>query len=188
MVKSLSKLKKDTSDAEDTTTAAVEPNNNNTTYANAKSGTKLVTPYRYQTITFETMGYSGANVDVRPYGIAKYHFVAEFDNELGLNEGDMVYLVRYVDNEWLEAEIDSSRRQVPIAFSTLLRIFVMWCMVFDVYFDQLRLKVVFPTSSLHFEGNFSHSTTYIRKSASKLMFFPPRRHKYSLKDPSAFLL
>ena len=122
MVKSLSKLKKDTSDAEDTTTAAVEPNNN-TTYATAKSGTKLVTPYRYQTITFETMGYSGANVDVRPYGIAKYHFVAEFDNELGLNEGDMVYLVRYVDNEWLEAEIDSSRRQVPI---TLLRIFVTY--------------------------------------------------------------
>ena len=122
MVKSLSKLKKDTSEAEDTT-IAVEPNNNNTTYANAKSGTKLVTPYRYQTITFETMGYSGANVDVRPYGIAKYHFVAEFDNELGLNEGDMVYLVRYVDNEWLEAEIDSSRRQVPI---TLLRIFVTY--------------------------------------------------------------
>ena len=56
------------------------------------------------------MGYSGANVDVRPYGIVKHHFVAEFDNELGLNEGDMVYLLRYVDNEWLEAELDSSRR------------------------------------------------------------------------------
>ena len=125
MVKSLSKLKKDTSDAEDTTTA-VEPNNN-TTFSNAKSETKLVTPYRYQTITFETMGYSGANVDVRPYGIAKYHFVAEFDNELGLNEGDMVYLVRYVDNEWLEAEIDSSRRQVPITYSKLLRIFITLC-------------------------------------------------------------
>ena len=111
MVKSLSKLKKDASTDEDTT--ANEPNNN-TTYANAGGGTKLVTPYRYQTITFETMGYSGANVDVRPYGIAKYHFVAEFDNELGLNEGDMVYLVRYVDNEWLEAEIDTSRRQVFI--------------------------------------------------------------------------
>ena len=70
----------------------------------------LVTPYRYQTITFENLGYSGANVDVRPYGIVKHHFVAEFDNELGLNEGDMVYLIRYVDNEWLEAELDSNRR------------------------------------------------------------------------------
>ena len=71
---------------------------------------KVITPYRYQTITFENLGYSGANVDVRPYGIAKFHFVAEFDNELGLNEGDMVYLLRYVDNEWLEAEVDSDRR------------------------------------------------------------------------------
>lgn len=70
----------------------------------------LVTPYRYQTITFENLGYSGANVDVRPYGIAKYHFVAEFENELSLNEGDMIYLIRYVDNEWLEAELDTNRR------------------------------------------------------------------------------
>lgn len=74
------------------------------------SNNVLVTPYRYQTITFENLGYSGANVDVRPYGIAKYHFVAEYDNELSLYEGDMVYLVRYVDNEWLEAELDSNRR------------------------------------------------------------------------------
>ena len=58
----------------------------------------------------KTSLYSGANVDVRPYGIVKHHFVAEFDNELGLNEGDMVYLIRYVDNEWLEAELDASRR------------------------------------------------------------------------------
>ena len=68
--------------------------------------------YRYQTITFENLGYSGANVDVRPYGIVKHHFVAEFDNELGLNEGDMVYLLRYVDKEWLEAELDSNHRYV----------------------------------------------------------------------------
>ena len=66
--------------------------------------------YRYQTITFENLGYSGANVDVRPYGIAKYPFVAEFDNELSLNEGDMLYLTRYVDKEWMEAEFDSTRR------------------------------------------------------------------------------
>ena len=66
--------------------------------------------FRYQTITFENLGYSGANVDVRPYGIAKYPFVAEFDNELSLNEGDMLFLNRYVDKEWLEAEFDSTRK------------------------------------------------------------------------------
>ena len=67
----------------------------------------------------KTSLYSGANVDVRPYGIVKHHFVAEFDNELGLNEGDMVYLIRYVDNEWLEAELDASRRYEILFIITL---------------------------------------------------------------------
>ena len=98
MIKNLSVLKKESSGNKESN------NNKSSTTAN------LVTPYRYQTITFETLGYSGSSVDVRPYGLAKYHFVAEFDNELGLNEGDMVYLIRYVDNEWIEVEIDSNRR------------------------------------------------------------------------------
>ena len=55
MVRNLSILKKEVEKPE-----KVSNNNNN-----------LVTPYRYQTITFETLGYSGASVDVRPYGIAK---------------------------------------------------------------------------------------------------------------------
>ena len=98
MIKNLSVLKKESSGNK-------ESNNNKSSVT-----ANLVTPYRYQTITFETLGYSGSSVDVRPYGLAKYHFVAEFDNELGLNEGDMVYLIRYVDNEWIEVEIDSNRR------------------------------------------------------------------------------
>ncbi len=82
---------------------------------------KLVTPYRYQTITLENLGYSGANVDVKPYGIAKHHFVAEYDNELSLNEGDMVYLIRYVDNEWLEAELEAHKRGlVPISYINII--------------------------------------------------------------------
>ena len=32
--------------------------------------------------------------------------MAQFENELSLSEGDMVYLKRYVDCEWLEGEID----------------------------------------------------------------------------------
>ena len=58
----------------------------------------------------KTFLYSGANVDVRPYGIVKHHFVAESDDELGINEGDIVYLIRYEDNGWLEVELDASQR------------------------------------------------------------------------------
>ena len=111
MIKNLSVLKKEPEKPSENRSINNSNNNNN----NNKSifppkNSNLVTPYRYQTITFETLGYSGSSVDVRPYGLAKYHFVAEFDNELGLNEGDMVYLIRYVDNEWMEVEIDSNRR------------------------------------------------------------------------------
>ena len=105
MIKNLSVLKKESSGNKESSN-----NNNNNNNNKASVTANLVTPYRYQTITFETLGYSGSSVDVRPYGLAKYHFVAEFDNELGLNEGDMVYLIRYVDNEWIEVEIDSNRR------------------------------------------------------------------------------
>ncbi len=39
--------------------------------------------------------------------------MAQFDNELSLNEGDMVYLKRYVDCEWLEGEIDGKIALFP---------------------------------------------------------------------------
>ncbi len=51
------------------------------------------------------VGYTESGVNVRPYAIAKFNFVAQFDSELGLNEGDMVYLNRYVDDEWLEGQV-----------------------------------------------------------------------------------
>ena len=108
MIKNLSVLKKEPEKPSENRSNNSNNNNNKSIFPPKNSN--LVTPYRYQTITFETLGYSGSSVDVRPYGLAKYHFVAEFDNELGLNEGDMVYLIRYVDNEWMEVEIDSNRR------------------------------------------------------------------------------
>ena len=49
--------------------------------------------FRYQNVTRENYGYVGQSIDVKPYGIAKFTFVAQFDNELGVNQGirDMYY-------------------------------------------------------------------------------------------------
>ena len=44
-------------------------------------------PFRYQNLTKENYGYVGNSVNVKPYGIAKYTFVAQFDNELSLSQG-----------------------------------------------------------------------------------------------------
>ncbi len=37
--------------------------------------------------------------------------MAQFDNELSLSEGDMVYLRRYVDCEWIEGALDGEFHQ-----------------------------------------------------------------------------
>ena len=47
--------------------------------------------FRYQNVIKESYGYVGRSVDVRPYGIAKFKFVAQFDNELSLNQGNFFW-------------------------------------------------------------------------------------------------
>ena len=49
---------------------------------------------RYQNITDASPGYTATSIDVRPYAIAKFNFVAEFETELSLGVGEMVYLNR----------------------------------------------------------------------------------------------
>lgn len=52
--------------------------------------------------------------------MSKFNFVAEFDNELGFNAGEMIYLHRYVDNEWLEGEIDAQKGLIPIKYVNVI--------------------------------------------------------------------
>ena len=77
---------------------------------------------RYQNVTYDNLGsmHPPISVDVRPYGIAKYTFLAQFDNELSLNEGDMVYLRKYIDKEWMEGEVDGTRGLVPIGYVNVI--------------------------------------------------------------------
>ena len=74
----------------------------------------------YQNITCETMGYTDASVDVRPYAVSRFNFVAEFANELGFSAGEMIYLTRYVDKEWLEGEIDGQKGMFPISYVSVI--------------------------------------------------------------------
>jgi len=56
--------------------------------------------------------YDLARLSLTTVGLLfRFTFVAQFENELSLNEGDMVYLKRYVDCEWLEGEIDGENFQ-----------------------------------------------------------------------------
>ena len=73
--------------------------------------------HRYQNAQF---GYNGQSVDVRPYAISIYNFVPQFENELGFNEGDMVFLLRHVDNDWSEGEMDGQRGIFPRSYINII--------------------------------------------------------------------
>ena len=74
----------------------------------------------YQNVTNEAMGYTKDSVNVRPYAITKYNFVAESDHELGFSAGEMIYLNRYVDQEWVEGEIDNHKGMFPINYVNII--------------------------------------------------------------------
>ena len=73
--------------------------------------------HRYQNAQF---GYNGQSVDVRPYVISVYNFIPQFENELGFNEGDMVFLLRHVDNDWSEGEMDGQRGIFPKSYVNII--------------------------------------------------------------------
>ena len=60
--------------------------------------------HRYQNAQF---GYNDEKVKVRPYAIALHSFVPQFDNELGFSVGDVVYLTRQVDADWMQGELST---------------------------------------------------------------------------------
>ena len=75
--------------------------------------------HRYQNSSAHC-GYEGAAVDVRPYAVALYDFVPQFDNELGFRKGDMVFLLQHVDTDWLEGEMDCVKGILPSSYVSIV--------------------------------------------------------------------
>lgn len=51
-----------------------------------------------------------------PYGIALYDFSATHPNDLALKEGDVVQLVKKVNDDWLEGRIGNRQGMFPLSF------------------------------------------------------------------------
>lgn len=47
---------------------------------------------------------------------AKYLFQAESNNELSFNKGDIITLLRQIDNNWFEGKIDNRKGIFPISY------------------------------------------------------------------------
>ena len=51
-----------------------------------------------------------------PYGIALYDFQASQPGDLSLRQGDMVYLIKSINNEWIQGKVGDCEGIFPINF------------------------------------------------------------------------
>lgn len=58
--------------------------------------------------------------NIQPYGMTLYPFYAQYANELSFHENEIIHLIRYVDNEWLEGEIDGRKGIFPVSYINIL--------------------------------------------------------------------
>ncbi|XP_076307019.1 dynamin-binding protein-like isoform X2 [Tachypleus tridentatus] len=52
------------------------------------------------------VGYHNKNSGITPYGKTQFPFTAQYPNELSFDSGVLIKLIRHVDDEWMEGEID----------------------------------------------------------------------------------
>lgn len=65
-------------------------------------------------------GYDCINSGITAYGRALYPFQAESSNELSLKGGEIVNLIKYVDENWIEGEIDGKTGIFPANFINVI--------------------------------------------------------------------
>lgn len=69
---------------------------------------------------YENNGYDCINSGIAAYGRALYPFQAEYSNELNLKVGEIVNLIKYVDDNWIEGEVDGKTGIFPSNFINVI--------------------------------------------------------------------
>jgi hypothetical protein len=68
-----------------------------------------------------SLGYSNSLIgEVESYGRTLFPFRAEFPNELSFKGNEIVHLIRHIDNEWIEGEIDGRVGIFPKSFVEII--------------------------------------------------------------------
>ncbi|KAG8238201.1 hypothetical protein J437_LFUL018084 [Ladona fulva] len=60
------------------------------------------------------------DLGISPYGITLYPFYGQFDNELSFHEGEIVTLLRHIDNDWIEGEIEGRKGIMPVSYVNIV--------------------------------------------------------------------
>ncbi|XP_046405792.1 dynamin-binding protein-like isoform X2 [Ischnura elegans] len=69
---------------------------------------------------FDECGSHNDNGGLSPYGITLYPFYGQFDNELSCHEGEIVTLIRHVNEDWVEGEIEGKKGILPVSYVNIL--------------------------------------------------------------------
>ncbi|XP_008543725.1 dynamin-binding protein [Microplitis demolitor] len=83
--------------------------------------------------TCQVNGSSDFNIDIdndnnaqlnslglKPYAITLYPFNAQFPNELNFEAGQVVHLIRHIDSEWAEGEIENEKGIFPTTYVNII--------------------------------------------------------------------
>ncbi|KAG8040507.1 hypothetical protein G9C98_002503 [Cotesia typhae] len=60
------------------------------------------------------------SLGLKPYAITLYPFNAQFLNELNFEAGEVVHLIRHIDSEWAEGEIDNQKGIFPTTYVNII--------------------------------------------------------------------
>lgn len=65
-------------------------------------------------------GYHSLNSGLAPYARSKFTFEAQYPNELSFQEGELVTLIRHVDDEWTEGELNGRVGLFPTEYVDII--------------------------------------------------------------------
>lgn len=65
-------------------------------------------------------GYDYTNSGITPYGRTRSSFSAEYPNELSFKQGELITLRHYIDDQWMEGEIDGRIGLFPSSYVDII--------------------------------------------------------------------
>lgn len=68
----------------------------------------------------DVSGYHSLNSGLAPYARSKFAFEAQYPNELSFQEGELVTLIRHVDDEWTEGELNGRVGLFPTEYVDII--------------------------------------------------------------------
>ena len=101
------------------------------------------TTYENLSEVFASEGYGGAN-GIQPYARTKYKFNSQYPNELSFDVGQIVHLIRHIDDEWMEGQLEGKIGLFPTEYVDI---------IVDVAHDLPKIAGTIARATYDFESD-----------------------------------